>query len=59
MQKNNFFKVVDMQVLINKTWYKILKTDGNLALIQFESGKFVWNILGLETRKINVQARLF
>ena len=48
-----------MMVKINKNWYQILKTDGNLALIQFESGKFVWNINGLETRKINVQATLF
>lgn len=47
-----------MKVLINKKWYQILKTDGNLALIQFESGKFVWNILGLETKKISLQASL-
>lgn len=40
-----------MMVKINKKWYQILKTDGNLALIQFESGKFVWNILGLEIKQ--------
>ena len=37
-----------MMVKINKKWCQILKTDGNLALIQFENGKFVWNINGLE-----------
>ena len=38
-------------VKINKKWYQIIKTDGNLALIQFESGKFVGNILGLEIKQ--------
>lgn len=37
-----------MKILINKKWYSIINKDGNYALIQFESGKFVWNINGLE-----------
>lgn len=37
-----------MKVLINNKWYPIIKKEGNYALIQFESGKFVWNITGLE-----------
>jgi hypothetical protein len=39
-----------MKILINNKWHSILKIDGNLALIQFESGKFVWNINGLEIK---------
>lgn len=40
-----------MMVKFNKKWYQILKKDGNFALIQFESGKFVLNILGLEIKQ--------
>ena len=40
-----------MSVLINKVWYRILRMEGSLALVQFESGNIVWNIKGLETKR--------
>lgn len=48
-----------MEVKIKSKWFPILKRDGNYALIQFESGKFCWNIAGFETRKIEYQKQLF
>jgi len=40
-----------MSVLINNEWYRIIRIEGSLALVQFESGNIVWNIKGLETKK--------
>lgn len=40
-----------MSVLINKIWYRILRIEGSLALVQFESGNIVLNIKGLETKR--------
>ena len=31
-----------------KSWFKILKKDGNYALIKFNEKQIVYNILGLE-----------
>lgn len=31
-----------------KTWFEILKKDGNYALINFNNKKIVYNVLGLE-----------
>ena len=43
--------IYKMSVLINKVWYRILRIEGSLALVQFESGNIVWNIKGLETKR--------